>query len=419
MFWLIETKDQLDKFITTDVTKAFVEVIPHSYNIHPADNNRISLIYVKPLGYNGYMVAINHEETLNALGTFWLERFNTIYVRDKKEILHYIYHPNIIDLTLNKPNYQKPFTKTHNYFYSKYPYKRDLNTLIPVVKHFEYCEVLYDELKFYIDAPINDFYNRKSTVAFYALESNGIKICRDKFQEKFHSVCNDNVYTQYNFKTTTTRPSNKFRGVNYSALSKKDDSREAFIPSNDLFLEMDISAYHPSLLAKLIDYKFNEEDIHAAFAKMYGVEYKEAKQLTFKMLYSGNFGKYSELEFFKKAKQFTNIIWEEFNNNGFIECPVSKYRFEKDKLEDINPPKLLNYLLQNLETSNNVLILWRIFKILKIKQTKLVLYNYDSFLFDFDKSEKYLIDELKMLFKEFGLRIKLSYGTNYSSLQSL
>ena len=256
-------------------------------------------------------------------------------------------------------------------------------------------------------------------MAFYALESNGIRICKDKFEEKFHSIHNDTIYTQYNFKTTTTRPSNKFRGVNYSALSKKDDSREAFIPSNDMFIEMDISAYHPSLLAKLIDYEFNEEDIHEAFAKMYGVEYKEAKQLTFKMLYSGNFGKYSELDFFKKAKQFTNIIWEEFNNNGFIECPISKYKFEKTNLEDINPPKLLNYLLQNLETSNNVLILWRIFKILKNKQTKLVLYNYDSFLFDFHKSEKHLVDELKMLFKEFGLRIKLSYGTNYSSLQPL
>ena len=94
---------------------------------------------------------------------------------------------------------------------------------------------LYDDLKFYIDEPINDFYNRKSTVAFYALESNGIRICKDKFEEKFHSIHNDTIYTQYNFKTTTTRPSNKFRGVNYSALSKKDDSREAFIPFNDLF----------------------------------------------------------------------------------------------------------------------------------------------------------------------------------------
>jgi hypothetical protein len=419
MFWLIENKDQLDKFITRDATRAFIEIIPFSYNIHPADNNYISLIYVRPLGYDGYIVAINHEETLNTLDISWLDRFDVLYVRDKKEVLHYIFHPNIIDLTLNRHNYQKPLTNTHNHFYSKYPYKKDLNTLIPVTKHFEYCENLYDDLKFNIDEPINDFYNRKSTVAFYALESNGIRICKDKFEKKFHSIHNDTIYTQYNFKTTTTRPSNKFRGVNYSALSKKDDSREAFIPCNDMFIEMDISAYHPSLLAKLIDYEFNEEDIHEAFAKMYGVEYKEAKQLTFKMLYSGNFGKYSELDFFKKAKQFTNIIWEEFNNNGFIECPVSKYKFEKTNLEDINPPKLLNYLLQNLETSNNVLILWRIFKILKNKQTKLVLYNYDSFLFDFHKSEKHLVDELKMLFKEFGLRIKLSYGTNYSSLQPL
>jgi len=419
MFWLVETRDQLDKFIISNTTKAFIEIIPFSYNIHPADNNSISLVYVKPLGYDGHMVAINHEETLNTLDISWLDKFDTLYVRDKKEILHYIFHPNIIDLTLNKPNYQKPFTKTHNYFYSKYPYKRDLNTLIPITKHFEYCENLYGDLKFYINEPINDFYNRKSTVAFYALESNGIRICKDKFEEKFHSIYNDIIYTQYNFKTTTTRPSNKFRGVNYSALSKKDDSREAFIPYNDLFIEMDISAYHPTLLAKLIDYKFDSEDIHEAFSKMYGVEYKEAKQLTFKMLYSGNFGKYSELEFFKKAKQFTDIIWEEFNVKGYIECPISKYIFEKDKLENINPSKLLNYLLQNLETSNNVLILWRIFKILKDKKTKLVLYNYDSFLFDFHKSEKYLIDELKMLFKEFGLRIKLSYGSNYSSLQPL
>ena len=73
MFWLIETKDQLDKFITRDATKAFIEIIPFSYNIHPADNNYISLVYVRPLGYDGYIVAINHEETLNTLGISWLD----------------------------------------------------------------------------------------------------------------------------------------------------------------------------------------------------------------------------------------------------------------------------------------------------------------------------------------------------------
>ena len=52
----------------------------------------------------------------------------------------------------------------------------------------------------------------------------------------------------------------------------------------------------------------------------------------------------------------------------------------------MNPQKLLNYVLQNLETANNVLILWDIFKILRGKNTKLVLYVYDSFLFDFDNT---------------------------------
>ena len=91
MFWLIETKDQLNRFISMGATKAFVEVIPFSYNIHPADNNQISLVYVKSLGYDSYMVAINHEEVLNTLDISWLDKFSTIYVRDKKEVLHYIF----------------------------------------------------------------------------------------------------------------------------------------------------------------------------------------------------------------------------------------------------------------------------------------------------------------------------------------
>ena len=35
----------------------------------------------------------------------------------------------------------------------------------------------------------------------------------------------------------------------------------------------------------------------------------------------------------------------------------------KNEIENMNPQKLLNYLLQNLETSQNILILWDIFKI--------------------------------------------------------
>ena len=84
----------------------------------------------------------------------------------------------------------------------------------------------------------------------------------------------------------------------------------------------------------------------------------------------------------------------------------------------MNPAKLLNYLLQSLESSNNVIILWEIIKLLKGKKSKLILYTYDSFLFDFDKSEaKALYKEIKNIFKSKKLKTKISYGTNYKFSQ--
>ena len=84
----------------------------------------------------------------------------------------------------------------------------------------------------------------------------------------------------------------------------------------------------------------------------------------------------------------------------------------------MKPQKLLNYVLQNLETATNVRILWEIFKILRGKNTKLVLYTYDSFLFDFDESEGSIIKEILKVFKNNKLQIKYSYGETYDFTES-
>jgi hypothetical protein len=76
---------------------------------------------------------------------------------------------------------------------------------------------------------------------------------------------------------------------------------------------LDISAYHPTLLANLVDYDFGDKDIHAAFAEMYGVDYKKAKELTFKQLYGGVFDQYKNLEFFKKYKRILMNCGIHFN----------------------------------------------------------------------------------------------------------
>jgi len=80
----------------------------------------------------------------------------------------------------------------------------------------------------------------------------------------------------------------------------------------------------------------------------------------------------------------------------------------------MKPQKLLNYLLQNLETSYNIRILWEIFKTLNGANTKLILYTYDSFLFDLDRSERVKMVEILNIFKDYKLNIKFNYGNTYN-----
>ena len=80
----------------------------------------------------------------------------------------------------------------------------------------------------------------------------------------------------------------------------------------------------------------------------------------------------------------------------------------------MNPQKLFNYLLQNLETSMNVCILWDIIKVLRGKKTKLVLYTYDSFLFDWDEEgTDELMEDIKDIFKKYKFNIKVKQGYDY------
>ena len=416
MFWLVESEDQFNRFCNYSYKEAFVEVIPYNNWTHPTQNE-VCAVYIRPLlATKGFIIPISHSETLNINiddVTRVLSKYKALYVRDKKEFLHYFTLKTLFDITLTSNTYIQEYTQTHSYFYSKMGDKTDVNRIIPIVKHYEYCENMFNDLKDKINEPINEFYNTKATVVFNALERSGLRIDRERFESHFHPISGEYTYTQYNFKTLTGRPSNKFKGVNYAALNKDNGSRKCFIPRNNNFIEFDIGAYHPTLLAKLVGYDFGDQDVHMAFAEMYGVDYQKAKELTFKQLYGGVFDQYKDLEFFKKVQVYTDELWEAYQENGWIESPISGHQFIEENLEDMKPQKLLNYVLQNLETSMNVCILWDIFKILKGRKTKLVLYTYDSFLFDFSKDEKELYNNIIDIFKKYKLQIKVNYGSTY------
>ena len=419
MFYIIENLDQLQSLKNLKYKEAYIEVIPYSPILHPVENG-ISLVYLRPLqSHKGYILSVNHSETLCLNSEYigeLIKQYDTLYVWGKKEFLHFYLHKNIIDLSLLSPKYEVETTFSHKVLEGRYKDFDKINTIIPLVKHYEVCEKNYNNLKSYINEPTNKFYNNRVPLVFNSIERNGLRVDPLLFEDYFNKPNQNTVYTQYNYKTTTTRPSNRFGGINFAALNKEDGCRKSIIPKNNKFIELDISAYHPTLVSHLIDYQFNTSDIHQSFAEMYGVNYKKSKELTFKQLYGGVFKQYQHLEFFQKTKAYVDNLWNLFQNQGFIECPISEYKFQQNKLEEMNPQKLFNYLLQALETAQNVLILWDIIGILRGGKTELVLYTYDSFLLDYNEEDKKLLLQIKEVFNEYKLNIKEKQGINYHEM---
>ena len=78
-------------------------------------------------------------------------------------------------------------------------------------------------------------------------------------------------------------------------------------------------------------------------------------------------------------------------------------------------------MIQLMETENNIKILNELQPKLKKYESKLVLYNYDSFLFDFDTKDG--LDFLKMVKEtlESGCKypVKISRGVNYHEMQDI
>ena len=83
----------------------------------------------------------------------------------------------------------------------------------------------------------------------------------------------------------------------------------------------------------------------------------------------------------------------------------------------MNAPKLFNYYLQALETESNVLILKEVFKVMSGYKSKLILYTYDSFAFDYNPSDdKQFFIDIKNAMK---YPVKGQIGNTYNSLKPL
>ena len=109
--------------------------------------------------------------------------------------------------------------------------------------------------------------------------------------------------------------------------------------------------------------------------------------------------------------------WREYKRSFSVKSDIYNREIKGQNLFNMNSNKLFNYLIQLDETENNMNVITGIKDYLKDKHTKLVLYNYDSFLFDYcQKDGKNILNEIKNIIENNKFPTKVKAGKNYNSL---
>ena len=299
-------------------------------------------------------------------------------------------------------------------FYYRLGVRDGLGSSIPIMK---WSEVLREIVGEWDIKHTNNWVDETMIPLLSDIERKGIQVDTEKFIDRWANhqkhILLGNVFTEYNPYTITSRPSNRHGGINFSALNKKDGSREAFIPRDGkLFLQFDYDAYHVRIIGKLIKYKLPDTSVHQWLADQYGCSYDESKGRTFRILYGGVSDEDRKIPFFDKVDTFIRKIQEESIENGYIQTPKGR-KISLGWIEQPNAQKYFNYLLQATETEFNIEVMD------KLKKEGLplpILYTYDSFLFEFDESEVETIKKIKSVLESYGFPIKADWGSDYGKV---
>jgi hypothetical protein len=385
---------------------------------HPM-NNRLSFLYVRFSNID-FILPFNHNDCESLTIDLSLSNQNK-WIWNKKGFLQ-------TDINIEKlkdvqtalffeQNQIYPFgdkLEVLTNFYNRLGIRDDLGKSIPIMKWGEVLREIVGEWNL-IDT--NNWIDDTMIPLLSQIEQKGIRVDTEKFLDRWpnhqKSLLLGNIFTEYNPYTITSRPSNRHGGVNFSALNKKDGSRESFIPRDGkLFLQFDYDAYHVRIIGKLIKHKLPDTSVHQWLADQYGCDYDESKGRTFRILYGGVSDEDRKIPFFDKVDKFIRKIQEDGVKNGYLQTPKGR-KIPLGWIEKPTSQKFFNYLLQATETEFNIEVME---KLRKLQLPLPILYTYDSFLFEFDDSEVETIKKVKSVLESYGFPVKVDWGKNYGEV---
>lgn len=443
---IIETLLEFNSFLDECSKFDWIVVPTYCNGTRPVYVDEVSVVYVYVLNLDTEcMIVFNHTEGLNLPSTL-LNKFpkdNKLFIYNKKRFIKHLNQDNCIDMSLveyfhnNQPIEDDFETAAHEFFTRNFGAYSDINTIIPITKHIEKSQAIASRFLNVYDYFQNDEsfikYNDLIINNLFQIEQNGLFTNYEQFKSKFPEakVYDNFVYSEYNIYTTTGRPSNRFAGINFAALNKETGQRSPFVSrfgEHGFMLSFDYDAYHLRLLAELVDYKFPDNcSVHEHLGKFYfdkeslsKDEYMESKAISFRQLYGGIGPEYLTIPFFAKVQEYTQLLWMQFREDGYIETPMFGRKLFKSFFKEMNASKLLNYLLQSFETERNMAVIHNILLRIQSFSSKLILYTYDSFLFDFNKKDGAdILFIIKTELEQNGkFPTKVEIGPDYSNMIS-
>ncbi len=439
---IIELQSDYDKFLSENYMYDWLLVPTYSNGSYPVHIDTLSVLYVYVfLKDEEYMIAFNHTEASNIPqeNVDRLPKTNRLYVHNKTRFLSVNQNDNLIDIDLAKyfetnsafeDDYDTP---AHNWFTQNFRYYKNLNTIIPILKHYERGTNIRNSFLEYYTHDVKEHdafirYNDYFTRNFHAIAKNGLHVNPEVFRKYFldTSCYNGYTYSEYNIYTSTGRPSNRFNGINFAALNKDNGCRASFTSrfgEGGFLINFDFDGYHIRLLSQLVNYDFPiDESVHHHLGQYYfnkqqlsDSEYEESKKISFRLLYGGITKEYLHIDFYKRIYDLTQLLWKSYNEMSYIETPLFNRKLYKNFFKDMNASKLLNYLLQSFETERNCLVLDKLNK--KQMKSKIILYTYDSFLIDFNKEDgAEIITYIKEEMESGKFPVKIEIGYDYQNM---
>jgi hypothetical protein len=398
-------------------SKNIVQIgIPKFLNRHHSENFLIGIYFIDMDSNDRYYKNISHEDWYS------VQNDHSVHINPKfsleKKILVQGKEPTGVDI-----NFILPSSHNNIRFFDFIPsnfkryYFNDGNiSAIPLVKLFEICEEIYfkyidylvelSDIKYESAEKIDElFYN-----SLYKTESNPILKIENEKCLKF--------YSNYNPYTITNRPTNSSGGINFTALSKKDDTRKNIVAGDgNVFVQFDYAAFHPYLISKILNINIPEKIdyyiwLNETFNFSESSDRNKIKEDLFKMIYG--YTKQNN-EFSNKIDEFEEKLAQEYISKSSITSFFLKRElFFKSGL---NNNVLFNYFLQNMETEYNLLKLKQILEQIPNELAALTMYVYDSFIFTIPINSIDIIADIKDILIKEKFPVKIYMGENLQDLQ--